>query len=437
MARYFGTDGVRGVAGVDLTPELVLRLARAAALTFSPGPVLLARDTRASGPALEAACAAGLAQAGSQAHLAGILPSPAVSHLLRREGFSLGVVISASHNPPEDNGVKFYNPQGLKLSEEEEARVEAVLDDVFPPKAWGEIRPWPEASDRYLSFLLSFLPPHSLRGVRIVVDCGFGATAVVAKDLFSAAGLEVTWLSAEPDGTRINATGAAHPSWLQAMVRESGAELGVGFDGDGDRALFVDRKGAVVEGDRLLAALAPLLRSWGELPVPKVVFTILGGLGPEYYLREQGFQVVRVPVGDRYVSWKMWESGALLGGEPSGHLIFGRISPTGDGLLTTLLLLRALARADKSLDELVRPVPIFPQVREDIPVRNREKAMADPGVEKAIAQARALVGDGRVIVRPSGTQSLVRIFAEGQDVERLRAAVAMVAAALRPHQVDQ
>ncbi|RLE29772.1 phosphoglucosamine mutase, partial [Candidatus Acetothermia bacterium] len=239
MPKYFGTDGVRGVAGEELTCELAFRLGRAAGRAFRPRRVLLARDTRVSGPALEAACAAGLAEAGCRVALAGVLPSPAVSHLVRGAGFQLGCVISASHNPPQDNGIKFYDPQGLKLSPEEEERVEALLEGRPEGTGLGPVEPWPEAEDRYLGFLLRAVEGLSLAGLKIALDCAHGATARVAPRVFQELGAALSLMGGELDGTRINATGAAAIEPLQALVRAEGADLGIAFDGDGDRAMFV------------------------------------------------------------------------------------------------------------------------------------------------------------------------------------------------------
>ncbi len=432
MPKFFGTDGVRGKAGEELTVTLALSLARAAGLAFRPRRVLLARDTRLSGPALSAACAAGLAATGAQVLDAGVLPSPAVSHLVVHEKFDLGVVVSASHNPPEDNGVKFYDPAGLKLAVEEEERVESLLglDGLGP--GFGAIQGFPEAREKYLGLLRGWVGGLRLPGVKLVLDCAFGATASVAPEVYGAIGVELFLLGAELDGARINATGAAAPALLQRTVRESGADLGIAFDGDGDRALFVDEKGEIVEGDRLMAALAPHLWEWGEIRKRAVVFTVLGNLGAEMYLRDRGFEVLRVPVGDRHVAWAMREHGVDLGGEPSGHLVFRRYTATGDGLLTGLLLLSYLKRLDKSLAELVASVPLYPQVREDLPVQDREGVLHDEGVHQAIAEAeRLLSGRGRLVVRPSGTQPLVRLMAEGPEERLLREAVERVAEAVR------
>ncbi len=432
MPKFFGTDGVRGKAGEELTVDLALALARAAALAFRPKKVLLARDTRLSGPALSAACAAGLASAGATVFDAEILPSPAVSHLVTHEKFDLGLVVSASHNPPEDNGLKFYDPAGLKLAVEDEERVEGFLGLDHAALSFGAIHAFFAAREKYLGLLRSLVGGLRLSGTKIVLDCAFGATATVAPEIFGESGAELCLLGAEPDGARINASGAASPGLLSQTVREVSADLGIGFDGDGDRAVFVDARGALVEGDQLMAALAPHLWAWGEIGKKAVVFTVLANLGAELYLRERGFEVLRVPVGDRFVAWAMRENGVELGGEPSGHIVFRRYTATGDGILTGLLVLSYLRRLGKSLRELVSPVPMYPQVRKDVPVVDREGVLRQKTVQKAIAEAeRVLFGKGRIVVRPSGTQPLVRIMAEGPEERALWEAVEMVAEAVR------
>jgi len=431
MPRYFGTDGVRGVAGTELTAELVFKLSRAVGVAFRAGKVLLAQDTRVSGPALAAACAAGFADAGCDVDLAGVLPSPAVSHLVPWLRYGLGAVISASHNPPPDNGIKLYGREGLKLPVEDEERIESLLEANRECARLGGVTQRPEGKERYVSFLLGQVAGLSLSGARVVLDCAHGATAVVAPDVFAALGAELTVIGGEPDGAWINATGAAAIETLAREVPARRADLGVAFDGDGDRALFVDSGGNVVEGDRLMAGLAPLLWQWNELSFPEVVFTILANLGAEQHLARHGFRVVRVDVGDRHVAWAMREHGIDLGGEPSGHVIFRRHAATGDGILSALLVLRALDRAGTDLASLVAPVPVYPQVRVDLPVRDRESVMADPRVNAAIQAAQAkLDGTGRLLVRPSGTQPLIRIMAEGPDESALQALVAGIASEL-------
>jgi len=354
-----------------------------------------------------------------------VIPSPAISHLVRLQELDLGVVVSASHNPPQDNGIKFYGPDGLKLSPAEEQQIEEDLERSCVAEELGVIRPFHEARELYVEFLLSSLGRGWGKGIRVVLDCAHGATATVAPEIFSSLGMEVTAFGREPDGRRINSTGVMNLKPLREMVLAEGADLGVAFDGDGDRALFVTAGGEVVEGDQLLGALAPWLLSWGEISTPKVVFTVLANKGPEEYLRRRGFSVVRVPVGDRNVSLKMRATGIDLGGEPSGHIVFRRYAPTGDGILTALYLLRSLARLGLGLDKLVREVPLYPQLRRNIAAgKFREEVLATEEVRNVITEVEKLLGDGgRVVVRPSGTQPLIRLLVEGPNEERLKEAL--------------
>lgn len=430
--KYFGTDGVRGVAGEELTAELAFRLARAAGMAFGPGRVLLAQDTRVSGPALACACAAGLCEAGSDVVSAGVLPSPAVSHLVARGEFTLGVVISASHNPPDDNGIKLYGPRGTKLDPEDETHIESLLDRATARGSLGICTNWPGAEGAYRTLLLDAMRGLRLDGVKIVLDCAHGATTGVAPDVFRELGATLSLIGAEPDGTRINATGATHTQPLAELVRAEGADIGIAYDGDGDRAVFVDATGTLVEGDRLMAGLAPHLSSCGALCRPAVVFTELGNLGAEEYLCGLGFEVLRVPVGDRHVAHAMEQANVDLGGEPSGHIVFRRHGPTGDGILTSLQVLASLRRSECDLRELVREVPVYPQVRLDIPVADQYAVMLLPEVQRAVRDAQAsLDGGGRLVVRPSGTQHLVRIMAEGPDVRTLETLAQKLAELIR------
>jgi len=431
MGKYFGTDGVRGKAGTELTAELAFNMGRAAGHAFSPHKALLARDTRVSGPALGYACAAGLASAGCDVHLGGVLPSPAVSHLVARGDFSLGAVISASHNPPEDNGIKFYCPRGMKLTPEEEEEIEGLLHSCEPSAKLGHVTRYFDAEQLYEGFLRQAAGNLSLSGVRVALDCAHGATAPLAPDLFRSLGAQVSVIGGEPDGTRINATGATHTRPLAELVRAESADIGIAYDGDGDRCMLVDSAGELIEGDRLMAALAPQLHAWGELVPPRVVFTVMGNLGAEHYLTSRGFSVVRVPVGDRHVAQAMREQEIDLGGEPSGHIVFRRHAATGDGILTSLLVMSTLCRAGSDLRRLAGEVQLLPQVRVDLPVDERTCPLQSPRAQAAIQAAQAsLNGAGRVLVRASGTQQLIRIMAEGPDEQVLRELTCSIAEAM-------
>jgi phosphoglucosamine mutase len=397
--EYFGTDGVRGVVGESLTAELVERLGKAAALWCGRGRVFVGRDTRASGPELEDAFARGIASAGGSAVLAGVLPTPAVALL----GLDLAAVISASHNPPEYNGVKLFGRDGRKLTDAAEEEVEALLDGPAP--GGGEVDHVEVASDSYLEHVLERFGT-DLSGLRIAVDCANGAYAGLAPQAFEQLGAEVTAIGNEPDGTNINVgCGATDLGLLSHTVRAGDLDLGVAFDGDGDRMLAVDERGRPVDGDQSLAVLAL------DLEVEGVAVTTMTNLGFHRLMEERGIRVLVTDVGDRYVLEALRREGLLLGGEQSGHLIWLDGHVTGDGLVAGLLLCRALH--GRPLSEAVAVMPRFPQV-----IRNLPRAGRGPLPAALVAAVEdvntELDGTGRVVVRPSGTEPVVRVLAEAE-----------------------
>ena len=417
MAReYFGTDGVRGVVGETLTADLVERLGRAAALWCERGRVFVGRDTRASGPELEEAFAAGVASAGGTAVLAGVLPTPAVA-LLRLD---LAAVISASHNPPEYNGVKFFDREGRKLTDAAEEEIEALLD--APVLAGGEIDRVEVAADSYLDHVLERFGA-DLSGLRIAVDCANGAYARLAPQAFEQLGAEVTAIGNDPDGSNINVgCGATDLRALSATVREGGFDLGIAFDGDGDRMLAVDERGEPVDGDQILAVLAL------DLGVDAVAVTTMTNLGFHRLMEDRGVRVVVTDVGDRYVLEALRREGMRLGGEQSGHLIWLEGHVTGDGLVAALLLCRALGGAP--LSDRVAVMQRFPQVTENIPRAGRGPLPG--GLLAAVGDLDAeLGGTGRVLVRRSGTEPVVRVLAEAETAEAAEDLCARVAALVR------
>lgn len=435
LGRLFGTDGIRGVANDTLKPELALAVGRAAAFVLGPGTYLVGRDTRISGPMLEGALVAGLCSAGARALRGGILPTPAVAVLVRELGCAAGVVISASHNPVEDNGIKFFGGDGRKLAEELEGRIEASLGREAGSRPVGlhvgTADDLLDAQERYLRFLLRHAPP--ARGLKVVVDCAFGASFRLAPRLWEATGAQVVALHADPDGARINVhCGSTHPEVLQRAVREQRAHVGFAHDGDADRVIAVDETGRVVDGDLILSACARHLHSKGELDPAVVVVTVMTNLGVERALQASGIRVVRAPVGDRFVLERMEQLGAALGGEQSGHVIFRRVSTTGDGLLTALQVVRVMQETGKLLSELVGDISRFPQILVNVPANPPSRVLQDPGVRQRVRDARRELGSkGRVVVRASGTEPVVRVMVEHEDAELARKTAEELAAFLR------
>ena len=432
MRKLFGTDGVRGVAGELLSAELALGLARAAteqAVAERP-QVLLVRDTRESGEMLEAAMAAGVTAAGGDVLFGGILPTPAAPLLARRYRFDLAAVISASHNPYADNGIKFFAGDGFKLSDEDELAIERRLEQPRGPTARiGRARRLHGTQEDYLRELESRFDGLDLGGRRIALDCANGATYVVAPEIFRRLGANVTALNDAPDGRNINAgCGSTHVETLAKLVPAGDHDAGFAFDGDGDRVLAVDRAGVVVDGDELLALAAMHLRAQGRLPGDGVAVTVMTNYGFHTAMGAAGIEVATTSVGDRYVLEELRRRGWTLGGEQSGHIIDMGFNATGDGIASALLALEALGGRDLSERDAMRKLP---QRLVNVPVADRETAMADPALTAAAErEARALEGRGRVLVRPSGTEPLVRIMVEAPTAEEADAVVGRLVAAV-------
>src|SRR6476659_5457007 len=415
MRRYFGTDGVRGIVGEDLTPGLVERLGRAATLWSKGGRVFVGRDTRGSGLDLEEAFARGVGSAGGNAVVAGVLPTPAIALLT----LDLGAVISASHNPPEYNGVKLFDREGRKLSDASEEEIEALLD--APAPGGGSIDRVGVATDSYLEHVLDRFGS-DLGGLRVVVDCANGAYSGIAPKAFEQLGAEVTAIGSEPDGTNINqGCGATDLASLQQAVTSAGADLGIAFDGDGDRMLAVDARGEVVDGDQILAILIL------HLEVDLVAVTVMANLGLHRLAEERGVRVVTTDVGDRYVLEALRRENGVLGGGQSGHLMYLRDHVTGDGLAAALLLCGALG--GRTLEETAAVMPRFPQVKENIRVASKElpqELLAE--VERLNTR---LDGRGRVLVRPSGTEPVLRVLAEAETAPEAEEACGTISALVR------
>lgn len=421
MGRLFGTDGVRGVANRDLTPDLVIALGRAAAAVLAPegGTIVVGRDTRLSGPMLEGALIAGFGSAGCDVALAGIIPTPAVAFLTVDAKARAGAVISASHNPVDDNGIKFFTHEGLKTSGDIEDRIEEAMTDSLPIPAGdlvGTVETMNDAADRYITHLLGAIE-RPLKGLTVVLDCAYGAAWSVAPRAFREAGAEVIAINAEADGSRINVDcGSTSLAGLAAKVVEAGADLGIAFDGDADRALAVDETGNPVDGDQLLALTALDLHTAGTLKNDIVVATVMANLGFVRALEAAGITVVTAPVGDKFVAEAMADHSAVLGGEQSGHLIFGAHSTTGDGCLTALKVAEILVASDTSLSELAHVFDAYPQVLLNVRVEDPEKLDSATDVWDAVTAAEKTLGsDGRILVRASGTEPLVRVMVEATD----------------------
>ncbi len=417
MARkYFGTDGVRGVVGEFITPELVERLGRAASLWTGAAKVFVGRDTRASGVELEEAFARGVISAGGDCILGGVLPTPAVALL----ALDLGVVISASHNPPEYNGVKFFDSQGNKLSDVSEEQIEELLA-AAPGIDQGQIEHVEVAPDSYREHIIERFGA-DLTGMRIAVDCANGAYSGLAPQAFERCGAEVHAIGDEPDGSNINVgCGATDLALLQKTVLEGGFDLGIAFDGDGDRMLAVDERGEAIDGDQIVAILAL------DQGVDQVAVTVMTNLGFHALMRERDIRVHTTNVGDRYVLEALQREGALLGGEQSGHVIYLRDHVTGDGLAAGLLLCGALR--GRTLSEAASVMSRWPQQKENVPVADRE--LTPEVLDEVERLNSAWNGQGRVLVRPSGTEPLIRILAEAEDPEVAREACASIAALVR------
>ncbi|MFE7760024.1 phosphoglucosamine mutase [Streptomyces sp. NPDC057438] len=444
MGRLFGTDGVRGVANADLTAELALGLSVAAAHVLAEAgtfeghkPVaVVGRDPRASGEFLEAAVVAGLASAGVDVLCVGVLPTPAVAFLTGELGADLGVMLSASHNAMPDNGIKFFARGGHKLADDLENRIEGVYEEHRTGAPWdrptgagvGRVRSYDEGFERYVAHLLAALP-NRLDGLKIVLDEAHGAAAGVSPEVFTRAGAEIVTIGAEPDGLNINdGCGSTHLGKLRAAVVEHGAHLGIAHDGDADRCLAVDHQGDEVDGDQILAVLALAMRERGELRSDTVVATVMSNLGFKLALEREGLRLVQAAVGDRYVLEEMKEHGYALGGEQSGHVIISDHATTGDGTLTGLLLAARVAQTGRPLRELAGVMERLPQVLVNVPDVDRSRVSTSAELAAAVAEAEGELGStGRVLLRPSGTEPLVRVMVEAADIEQARAVAGRLA----------
>ncbi|WP_088550067.1 phosphoglucosamine mutase [Paenibacillus aquistagni] len=434
MGKYFGTDGVRGVANQELTAELAYKVGRAGGYVLTKEAakpkVLIGMDTRISGKMLEASLTAGLLSIGADVVLLGVLSTPAVAYLTRTLGADAGVMISASHNPVEDNGIKFFGRDGFKLLDETELEIEALMDaetDELPRpigKDLGTVTVDTEAKWKYVDYLKSTVT-QSFEGKRIVLDCANGAAFELAPQLFRDLGAEVITIAAEPNGLNINDyCGSTHPEKLAEEVVRQKAHLGLAFDGDADRLIAIDEQGEEVDGDYLLLICGEAMCRTGKLNEKTIVSTVMSNIGFYKGVEQAGLHSVKTAVGDRYVMEEMRRGGYNLGGEQSGHIIFLDYGTTGDGMMTGVQLVDTLAATGRTLSEAKKLMRKFPQVLVNVRVADKSKYAGNTAIEEAVAAVESELGDnGRVLVRPSGTESLIRVMAEGPDVEVVEAYV--------------
>ncbi len=433
MGRLFGTDGVRGVANSELTPELAFKLGKAGAYVLSRDnarPVfLIGKDTRLSGDMLEDAICAGILSVGGNVIKVGVLPTPAVAYLVRAYGADAGVVISASHNPFEYNGIKFFKGDGFKLDDDIEDEIEDIIlmdkdvnSDIVGDKLGKKLHADEDALEQYAKFLESTIDV-DIKGVKLVLDCANGASYKVAEKVYRNLGADITVIGNEPNGTNINEKcGSTHPKKLQEAVVRNGALLGLAYDGDADRLIAVDEKGRIIDGDKLICICAKMMADRGELTDNLVTATVMSNIGFHKYLEKMGCKVDVTGVGDRYVLESMLKSGCQIGGEQSGHIIFLNHSTTGDGTLSSLQLVQAVLLSGKKPSELSDEIEIFPQVLKNARVKNenKNKYERDASIQAEIEKIeKEMEGSGRVLIRPSGTEPLVRVMLEGENIEQI------------------
>ncbi|CAH0417438.1 phosphoglucosamine mutase [Periweissella fabaria] len=441
--KYFGTDGVRGIANQTLTPELAFQLGRTGGYVLTQHAqqqdrqprVLVARDTRISGQMLEHALVAGLLSVGIEVLRLGVMTTPGVAYLVRAQSADAGVMITASHNPAQDNGIKFFGNDGFKLSDELEFEIEQLLDaetDILPRPAavgLGSVSEYPEGALKYTKFLQETIPD-DLSGLNVAIDAANGATSGLVSHLFADLGTDFVTMATNPNGTNINdGVGSTHPEALAAFVQEKGADVGIAFDGDGDRLIAVDELGNIVNGDKVMFITGKYMNEHGRLKKNTVVTTVMSNLGMYKALEENDMQSVKTAVGDRYVVEEMLKNGYNVGGEQSGHIVFLDWNTTGDGMLTAIQLLHILKESGKKLSVLAAEVTEYPQQLINVRVTDKKRALENEAIKAIIAQVETeMNGEGRVLVRPSGTENLLRVMAEAKTEDAVKEYVARIVA---------
>lgn len=428
MGKYFGTDGVRGIANKELTPELAFKLGRFGGYVLTKGTtrpkILIGRDTRISGYMLENALIAGLLSIGAEVMRLGVISTPGVAFLTKNMSAEAGVMISASHNPVEDNGIKFFGPDGFKLNDGQEQEIEELIDkegDDLPRPVGadlGQINDYFEGGQKYIRYLRQSVD-NDFEGLHIALDCAHGATSTLASHLFADLEADISSIGSSPDGLNINdGVGSTHPGPLQEFVLEKGADIGLAFDGDGDRLIAVDEKGNIVDGDQIMYICAKYLNDKGLLRDSTVVSTVMSNIGFYKALEANGMKSDKTAVGDRYVMEEMRKGDYNLGGEQSGHIIFLDYNTTGDGMLTALQLVNVMKSTGRPLSELAGEMEIFPQVLKNVRVADKKEALVHPTIQETIERVEKEMGEsGRVLVRPSGTEPLVRVMVEAPSKE--------------------
>ena len=428
MGKYFGTDGVRGVANSELTPELAFKIGRFGGYVLTKNTerpkVLIGRDTRVSGHMLEGALVAGLLSIGAEVMRLGVLSTPGVAYLTKALGAQAGVMISASHNPVQDNGIKFFGPDGFKLSDEQELEIEALLDkeiDELPRPVGGElgqVNDYFEGGQKYLQYLKQTID-EDFSGLHVALDCAHGATSSLAPYLFADLEADISTIGTSPNGVNINeGVGSTHPETLAAFLKEKGAHIGLAFDGDGDRLIAVDENGQIVDGDQIMYICAKYMNETGRLKKNTIVSTVMSNLGFYKALEANGIQSVQAGVGDRYVMEEMRKGGYNLGGEQSGHIIFLDYITTGDGMLSAIQLVNIMKATGKPLSQLASEMTKFPQLLVNVRVRDKQQALENTRIQEMIRSVEdEMQGNGRILVRPSGTEPLIRVMAEAPTQE--------------------
>lgn len=420
MGQYFGTDGVRGKANVSLTVEMAFTIGQALGAIYPQSKIVVGMDTRISSGMLKYALCSGLAASGAHAYDVGVVPTPAIAYLCSKEDFVAGVMISASHNPYYDNGIKIFNHQGMKIDETIESTIEKALTKethlhLATDIEIGQITAYPQGLDHYKHYIRSIFPV-DLKGLRIAVDAANGSASVSAKDVLTSLNAKVLMMHDEPNGVNINThCGSTHPEDLQKFVKANGCDAGLAFDGDADRLIAVDEDGDLIDGDKTIFIAAKHLKKHGALPKDTVVTTVMANLGLYKALEKAGIHSEQTQVGDKYVYDRMLQKDLALGGEQSGHIIFKQHLPTGDGLLTALSLLAIMVEENQSLRELSKDLLIYPQTLKNVRVHDKKAALDNPSLKKIITELEKELGtDGRILVRPSGTEPLVRVMAEAK-----------------------